>query len=107
MEAGYAGNVVQMVVFLGICVGYISTYIIRVAKKDMTYAKQLEEYEEAVMARRLSELAPDELDRLMTEVRPSLPCPPPPAPPWGPFVCTKHFYSAGRVIAGVERHSFH
>jgi len=68
VEAGYAGNVVQLMVFLGICVGYISTYIIRVANKDMTYAKQLDEYEEAVMARRLSELAPEELDRLMTEV---------------------------------------
>ena len=34
----------------------------------MTYVKQLEDYEEAVMARRLSEMPPDELDRLMSEV---------------------------------------
>ena len=39
----------------------------------MTYVKQLEDYEEAVMARRLSEMAPDELDRLMVEVHPSPP----------------------------------
>ena len=31
--------------------------------------KQLEDYEEAVMARRLAEMPPDEVDRLMAEVR--------------------------------------
>ncbi len=33
MEAGMAGNWVQMIIFLGICVGYISTYLFRVATK--------------------------------------------------------------------------
>ena len=33
VEAGFAGNVVQLVIFLGICIGYISTYISRVANK--------------------------------------------------------------------------
>lgn len=33
MEAGKAGNVVQFAIFMGICVGYISTYIFRVANK--------------------------------------------------------------------------
>lgn len=42
-------------------------------EQDMTYVKQLEDYEEAVMARRLSEMAPDELDRLMVEVTPPTP----------------------------------
>ncbi len=32
-EAGAAGNAVQITIFLGICVGYISTYIFRVANK--------------------------------------------------------------------------
>lgn len=36
MEAGFAGNVVQLFIFLGICVGYISTYIFRVANKVWT-----------------------------------------------------------------------
>ena len=31
--------------------------------------KQLEDYEEAVMARRLAEMPPDEVDRLMAEVQ--------------------------------------
>ncbi len=33
MEPGYAGNWVQLIIFLGICVGWISTYVYRVATK--------------------------------------------------------------------------
>lgn len=58
VEAGQAGNAVQLIVFFGICIGYISTYIFRVANKvagsasspsplhvqDMAYVKQLEDY---------------------------------------------------------------
>lgn len=68
VEAGQAGNAVQLIVFFGICIGYISTYIFRVANKDMTYVKQLEDYEEAVMAKRLAEMPAEELERLMAEV---------------------------------------
>lgn len=44
-----AGNVVQLLVVLGMTVGWISSYMIRVASKDMTYAKQLRDYEGKVM----------------------------------------------------------
>jgi hypothetical protein len=44
-----AGNVVQLVVVLGMTVGWISTYMFRVANKDMTYAHQLRDYEKQVM----------------------------------------------------------
>ncbi|KAG2601382.1 hypothetical protein PVAP13_5KG588100 [Panicum virgatum] len=40
-----AGNVVQLLVVLGMTVGWISTYMFRVANKDMTYAQQLRDYE--------------------------------------------------------------
>jgi hypothetical protein len=33
MEAGMAGNWVQLIIFLGICVGWVSTYLFRVATK--------------------------------------------------------------------------
>lgn len=33
VEPGQAGNAVQLIVFFGICIGYISTYIFRVANK--------------------------------------------------------------------------
>ena len=44
-----AGNVVQLVLVLGLTIGWISTYIFRVSNKEMTYAQQLRDYEKAVM----------------------------------------------------------
>lgn len=44
-----AGNVVQLVLVLGLTVGWISTYIFRVSNKEMTYAQQLQDYESKVM----------------------------------------------------------
>mmetsp|Transcript_8562 Transcript_8562/g.11300 ORF Transcript_8562/g.11300 Transcript_8562/m.11300 type:complete len:195 (+) Transcript_8562:229-813(+) len=48
--------------------GWVSTYIFRVATKDMTYAKQLKDYENAVIAKRLEELDEDEIQALVEEV---------------------------------------
>lgn len=47
MSAGFAGNWVQLIMVLGLCVGWVSTYLFRVATKQMTYVKQLEQYETA------------------------------------------------------------
>eukprot|EP00816_Leptocylindrus_hargravesii_P009653 CAMPEP_0196802260 /NCGR_PEP_ID=MMETSP1362-20130617/1897_1 /TAXON_ID=163516 /ORGANISM="Leptocylindrus danicus, Strain CCMP1856" /LENGTH=119 /DNA_ID=CAMNT_0042173505 /DNA_START=257 /DNA_END=616 /DNA_ORIENTATION=+ len=47
---------------------WTSTYIFRVATKDMTYAKQLKDYEDAVIAKRLEELDEDELQALQEEI---------------------------------------
>lgn len=44
-----AGNVVQLVLVLGLTIGWISTYIFRVSNKEMTYAQQLRDYEKQVM----------------------------------------------------------
>ncbi|KAL0456797.1 UNVERIFIED_CONTAM: hypothetical protein Slati_1018900 [Sesamum latifolium] len=44
-----AGNVVQLVLVLGLTIGWISTYIFRVSNKEMTYAQQLRDYEVKVM----------------------------------------------------------
>lgn len=44
-----AGNVVQLVLVLGLTVAWISTYIFRVSNKEMTYAQQLRDYEAKVM----------------------------------------------------------
>lgn len=48
--------------------GWMSTYIFRVATKDMTYAQQLKDYENAVIAKRLEELDEDEVLALVEEV---------------------------------------
>ena len=47
---------------------WASTYIFRVATKDMTYAQQLRDYENAVLQKRLDELADDEIQALMEEI---------------------------------------
>lgn len=44
-----AGNAVQLIIVLGLTIGWISSYMFRVANKDMTYAQQLKDYEKKVM----------------------------------------------------------
>lgn len=68
MDAGMAGNWVQLIIFLGICVGWVGSYLWRVANKEMTYVKQLEDYEQAVMQKRLEEMPDAELDSVMAEI---------------------------------------
>ncbi|GFH52137.1 hypothetical protein CTEN210_08613 [Chaetoceros tenuissimus] len=47
---------------------WVGTYIFRVATKDMTYAKQLKDYENAVIAKRLEELDDDEIQALVEDI---------------------------------------
>uniref|UniRef100_A0A1D1XYT1 Cytochrome oxidase assembly protein 3, mitochondrial n=1 Tax=Anthurium amnicola TaxID=1678845 RepID=A0A1D1XYT1_9ARAE len=63
-----AGNVVQLVIVLGLTVGWIFTYIFRVANKDMTYAQQLKDYENKVMQKRVESLTEAELEALLEQV---------------------------------------
>ncbi|KAF7822223.1 Inactive receptor-like protein kinase [Senna tora] len=63
-----AGNVVQLVLVLGLTVGWISTYIFRVSNKEMTYAQQLRDYEKQVMEKRLEGLTEAELEALLEQV---------------------------------------
>ncbi|KAG8055077.1 hypothetical protein GUJ93_ZPchr0001g32956 [Zizania palustris] len=63
-----AGNAVQLVIVLGMTVGWISTYMFRVANKDMTYAQQLRDYEKQVMEKRLESFSEAELQVLLEQV---------------------------------------
>jgi hypothetical protein len=47
---------------------WLSTYVFRVATKDMTYVQQLKDYENAVLAKRLEELDDDEVLALVEEM---------------------------------------
>eukprot|EP00798_Chlamydomonas_sp_ICE-L_P020839 gene20839-27671_t len=67
MESGMAGNWVQLIMILGLSLGWVSTYIFRVATKQMTYVKQLEQYEEAVMRKRLDEMTEAEIEDMVKE----------------------------------------
>ena len=60
-DVGFAFVVLSMV-------GWASTYLFRVANKDMTYARQLKDYENAVLQKRLEELADDEIQALLEEI---------------------------------------
>lgn len=68
LDSMKAGNVVQLVMVLGLTVGWISSYIFRVSSKDMTYAQQLRDYENKVMQKRLEELPEAELEVLLAQV---------------------------------------
>ncbi|KAK1407359.1 hypothetical protein QVD17_38973 [Tagetes erecta] len=63
-----AGNVVQLVLVLGLTIGWISTYLFRVSNKEMTYAQQLRDYEMKVMEKRLEGLTEAELEALLEQV---------------------------------------
>ncbi|KAL4852835.1 hypothetical protein ACK3TF_006102 [Chlorella vulgaris] len=68
MDAAMAGNWAQLIIFVGLCFGWVGSYLFRVATKQMTYVKQLEDYEEAVMQKRLEEMPEAEMERMLDEV---------------------------------------
>ncbi|XP_026413140.1 uncharacterized protein LOC113308905 [Papaver somniferum] len=63
-----AGNVVQLVLVLGLTLGWISTYIFRVSNKEMTYVQQLRDYEDKVLEKRIEGLTEAELVVLLEQV---------------------------------------
>ena len=62
-----AGIYISVAMTIGM-VAWTLSYIFRVANKDMTYAKQLKNYEDAVLAKRLEELEAEEVEALLEEV---------------------------------------
>jgi hypothetical protein len=54
----------SQVVFVGGILGWVGTYLTRVVNHDMTYNRQLNDYEEAVLQKRLDELTPEQLTEL-------------------------------------------
>merc|ERR1711871_447286 len=66
----FAGNVI-LVGYVGLLTGlWTASYVFRVANKDMTYAQQLRDYENAVIQKRFEELSDTEVDALMGEIYP-------------------------------------
>jgi hypothetical protein len=68
VSAIWAGNIVQLTFVGGLSIAWIGSYIARVMNKDMTYVKQLKDYEDAVMAKRLEELPEAELAKMMEDI---------------------------------------
>ncbi|NJN22352.1 MAG: DUF3007 family protein [Leptolyngbya sp. RL_3_1] len=61
-----AAGIWSQVFFVGGILGWVGTYLTRVMNHDMTYNRQLEDYEEAVLQKRLDELTPEQLAQLQT-----------------------------------------
>ncbi|KAA8500051.1 hypothetical protein FVE85_7636 [Porphyridium purpureum] len=68
MDSNQAGTVTSGVLGIGSVLAWTSTYIFRVANKDMTYAQQLKDYENAVIQKRFEELSEEELEALAAEL---------------------------------------
>ncbi|KAG5187088.1 hypothetical protein JKP88DRAFT_193912 [Tribonema minus] len=68
MDGLKAGNYVTVTYILLGMVGWAGTYFFRVATKNMTYAQQLRDYEQAVIQKRFEELQEDEVEALLDEI---------------------------------------
>ncbi|HEY9622665.1 MAG TPA: DUF3007 family protein [Crinalium sp.] len=55
-------------ILVGGLVGWLITYLFRALTKNMTYNQQLQDYEDAVLQKRLEEMTPEELEKLQAEV---------------------------------------
>ncbi len=62
-----AGIWSQVILVCGL-VGWILSYLLRAVTQQMTYNRQLQDYEEAVLQKRLEELTPEELEKLQAEI---------------------------------------
>lgn len=58
----------SQVVLVGGVVGWLLTYLFRASTQNMTYNQQLQDYEDAVLQKRLEEMTPEELAKLQAEV---------------------------------------
>lgn len=58
----------SQVIFIGGLLGWVITYLTRVVTQNMTYNQQLQDYEDAVLKKRLEEMSPEELEKLQAEV---------------------------------------
>ncbi len=62
-----AGVWSQFILVIGL-IGWIGSYLFRVANKNMTYNQQVKQYEDSVLQKRLEEMTPQELEKLQAEI---------------------------------------
>lgn len=67
LDSSQAGIWTQAILVGGL-VGWLLTYLFRVFTQNMTLNQQLQDYEDAVLQKRLEELSPEELAKLQAEV---------------------------------------
>ncbi len=65
---GLSAGIWSQVVLVAGLLGWTATYVARALGKNMTYNQQLEDYEDAVLQKRLEEMSPEEIAQLQAEV---------------------------------------
>ncbi|MBX2864504.1 MAG: DUF3007 family protein [Leptolyngbyaceae cyanobacterium MAG.088] len=65
---GISAGIWSQVIFAGGLLGWVITYLTRVFSQKMTYNQQLQDYEDAVLQKRLDEMSDEELAQLQAEL---------------------------------------
>lgn len=65
---GISAGIWSQVIFVGGLLGWVATYLTRVFSQRMTYNQQLQDYEDAVLQKRLDEMSEEELAQLQAEL---------------------------------------
>jgi hypothetical protein len=61
-----AGIWSQVLLVLGL-IGWVLTYLFRVFTNNMTYHKQIKDYDDAFFAKQLEKMSPEEIEKLMAD----------------------------------------
>lgn len=61
-----AGIWSQVLLVLGL-IGWVLTYLFRVFTNNMTYHKQVKDYDDAFFAKQLEKMSPEEIEKLMAD----------------------------------------
>jgi Protein of unknown function (DUF3007) len=67
MDSASAG-IWSQAILVGGLVGWVVTYLFRVATSNMTYGQQRRDYEDAVFKKQLEAMTPEEIARLQEEI---------------------------------------
>ncbi|MBE9139056.1 DUF3007 family protein [Nodosilinea sp. LEGE 07088] len=65
---GISAGIWSQVVMVGGVVAWLASYLLRVFTRNMTLNQQMEDYESAVLQRRLDELSPEQLAALQAQL---------------------------------------
>lgn len=65
---GISAGIWSQAVMVGGVVGWLATYLLRVVSHKMTFNQQLDDYESAVLQKRLDELTPEQLAKLQAKL---------------------------------------
>lgn len=66
IDSQKAGIWSQSLLVLGL-IGWILTYLFRVFTNNMTYHKQVKDYDDAFFKKQLEKMSPEEVEKLMSE----------------------------------------